>query len=80
MPCFCYKKKMFCYLWTDKKSGEPYLLMVEGRHLQHPSLEKGGRSRMRIFSIDSNLDIPVDEVKRLLDEALDLYQTGKIKA
>jgi hypothetical protein len=19
MPCFCYKKKMFCYLWTNKK-------------------------------------------------------------
>lgn len=18
MPCFCYKNKMFCYLWTDK--------------------------------------------------------------
>ena len=24
MPCFCYKKKMFCYLWTDKKTDEPY--------------------------------------------------------
>jgi hypothetical protein len=80
MPCFCYKKKMFCYLWTDKKSGEPYILMVEGRHLQHPGLKKGGRSRMKIFRFDSNLDIPVDEVKRLLDEALDLYRTGKIKA
>jgi hypothetical protein len=20
MPCFCYKKKMLCYLWTDKKT------------------------------------------------------------
>ncbi len=19
MPCFCYKNKVFCYLWTDKK-------------------------------------------------------------
>ena len=25
MPCFCYKKKMFCYLWTDKKTDEPPL-------------------------------------------------------
>ncbi|MCR9013608.1 DUF1801 domain-containing protein [Aquiflexum gelatinilyticum] len=79
MPCFCYKKKMFCYLWTEKKSGEPYLLMVEGRHLQHPGLEKGNRSRMKIFRIDPDLDIPVDEVKGLLNEALDLYRTGKIK-
>jgi hypothetical protein len=30
MPCFCYKGKMFCYLWTDKKTDEPYILMVEG--------------------------------------------------
>lgn len=36
MPCFCYKKKMFCYLWTDKKTDEPYILMVEGKHLDHP--------------------------------------------
>lgn len=20
MPCFCYKKRMFCYLWIDKKN------------------------------------------------------------
>lgn len=26
MPCFTYRKKMFCYLWTDKKSDEPYIL------------------------------------------------------
>ncbi|WOK07928.1 DUF1801 domain-containing protein [Imperialibacter roseus] len=49
MPCFCYKNKMFCYLWTDKKTDEPYLLMVEGKHLQHPELEEGNRSRMKIF-------------------------------
>ena len=36
MPCFCYRKKMFCYLWTDKKTDAPYLLMVEGKHLDHP--------------------------------------------
>ena len=45
MPCFCYKNKMFCYLWTDKKSGLPYLLMVEGKHLNHPRLEKGSRKQ-----------------------------------
>jgi len=41
MPCFCYKKKIFCYLWTDKKTDEPYILLVEGKHLDHPKLEKG---------------------------------------
>ena len=43
MPCFCYKKKMFCYLWIDKKTTEPYILFVEGKHLNHPKLETGNR-------------------------------------
>lgn len=41
MPCFSYKKKIFCYLWTDKLRDEPYILMVEGKYLDHPDLEKG---------------------------------------
>lgn len=66
MPCFCYKKKMFCYLWTDKKTDEPYILMVEGKYLDHPELEEGNRSRMKIFRINPNKDIPIDTVKWLL--------------
>lgn len=49
MSCFCYKGKMFCYLWVDKKTNEPYFLMVEGKHLTHPDLETGNRSRMKIL-------------------------------
>ncbi len=79
MPCFCYKKKMFCYLWTDKKTDEPYLLMVEGKYLNHPKLEQGTRSRMKIFRINPNADIPIDTVNALLDEALDLYRNGTIR-
>lgn len=79
MPCFCYKKKMFCYLWTDKKTDEPYILMVEGKYLDHPELEQGNRSRMKIFRINPNKDIPVDTIKLLLNDALDLYRNGEIK-
>lgn len=79
MPCFCYKKKMFCYLWTDKKTDEPYLLLVEGKHLHHPGLEQGTRSRMKIFRVNPNTDIPADTVKLLLNKALNLYRDGKIK-
>ena len=60
MPCFCFKKKMFCYLWTDKKTDEPYILMVEGKHLSHPELEAGNRSRMKIFRINPNKDIDIE--------------------
>ncbi|WP_025739836.1 DUF1801 domain-containing protein [Aquimarina pacifica] len=78
MPCFCYKKKMFCYLWTDKKTHEPYILMVEGKHIKHPKLEKGNRSRMKIFRVDPNIDIPLDSIQLLLSKALDLYKNGTI--
>ena len=54
MPCFCYKKKMFCYLWTDKKTNEPYILMVEGKHLNYPELEEGDRKRMKVLRINPN--------------------------
>lgn len=30
MPFFCYKGKMFCYLWIHKKYKKPYLSIVEG--------------------------------------------------
>lgn len=79
MPCFCYKKKMFCYLWTDKKTEEPYLLMVEGKHLNHPELEEGSRSRMKIFRVNPNKDLPIDFIELLLNDALDLYRNGTIK-
>jgi hypothetical protein len=79
MPCFCYKKKMFCYLWTDKKTDEPYILMVEGKYLEHPQLENGTRSRMKIFRINPNKDLPVKTIKALLKDALDLYRNGTIK-
>lgn len=78
MPCFCYKKKMFCYLWTDKKTGEPYILMVEGKYLDHPELEEGDRTRMKIFRFDPNKDLPLKTIENILQKALDLYRVGTI--
>jgi hypothetical protein len=79
MPCFCYKKKMFCYLWTDKKTHEPYLLMVEGKYLDHPKLEEGNRTRMKIFRVNPNQDLRLKTIESLLKKALDLYRKGVIK-
>ena len=78
MPCFCYKGKMFCYLWIDRKTDEPYFLMVEGKHLHHPVLETGNRSRMKIFRIDPEQDLPIMIIETILNDALNLYKTGKI--
>ncbi|HQX31213.1 MAG TPA: DUF1801 domain-containing protein [Flavobacteriales bacterium] len=80
MPCFCYRKKMFCYLWTDKKTKEPYILFVEGKHLDHPALEQGDRSRMKILRIDPTADLPMVRITGILKNALDLYRNGVVKA
>ena len=74
MPCFCYGKKIVCYLWMDKKTKEPYLLMAEGKRLHHPQLEKGSRSKMKIFPLTTMEDIPVKSIRALLKEALLLYK------
>lgn len=79
MPCFCYKKKMFCYLWTDKKTDKPYILMVEGKYLDHPELEEGDRTRMKVFKVNPNKDLSIKTIEGILQKALDLYRTGVIK-
>lgn len=79
MPCFCYKKKMFCYLWTDKKTDEPYILMVEGKLLDHYALEEGNRSRMKIFRVNPNKDLPIEIIEEILQKAINLYKAGIVK-
>lgn len=80
MPCFCYGKTMFCYLWIDKKTAAPYVLFVEGKHLLQPELEAGDRARMKILRVDPEKDIPIDRIKVILNEALNLYREGIVKA
>ncbi len=41
MPFFCYKGKMFCYLWVHKKYRQPYIGIVEGNHFNEPFFNKG---------------------------------------
>lgn len=72
MPCFTYKKKAFCYLWIDKKTNTPYILLVEGKLLTHPALEQGNRKRMKVLNLDPFLDLPVETIAVVLKEALAL--------
>lgn len=79
MPCFCYKKNLFCYLWTDKKTDEPYILMVEGKHLDFSELEEGERTKMKIFRVNPHQDLPIKRIEEMLQKALELYKTGVVK-
>ncbi len=54
------------------------MLFVEGKHLDHPKLEQGNRSRMKIFRIESRKDLPFEAIELLLNQALGLYRNGTI--
>lgn len=79
MPFFCYKGKMFCYLWVHKTKLQPYIGIVEGKHIIHPDLIIEKRSRMKIMLFDPAKDLPVTKIKRILKQAIDLYKTGVVK-
>ncbi len=73
MPFFCYKGKMFCYLWVHKKNGLPYIGIVEGRRIDHPDLIQEDRARMKIMFVDASADLPVNTIDTILKIALSFY-------
>ena len=74
MPFFCYKGKMFCYVWLDRKTLQPYLGIVEGRNIDHPLLITGERSRMKIMILDPTKDLPVKTIDTILKKAIQFYR------
>lgn len=78
-PCFLFRGKMFCFLWLDRKTDEPYFLMVEGKRLDNPALEAGDRKRMKILRVNPHEDLPIETINSVLNEALALYKNGTIK-
>jgi len=79
MPFFCYKGKMFCYLWIHKKYKHPYLSIVEGKYFDEPYLLQEARSRMKIMLLDSDKDLPLEQIESVLKKALNLYKSGIVK-
>lgn len=74
MPFYCYKGKMFCYLWVHKKYLQPYIGIVEGAKIQHPDLIQEKRARMKIVLVDANKDIPIKKINAILKGVLELYK------
>src|SRR6185437_12108542 len=66
MPFYCYKGKMFCYLWVHKKYNQPYIGIVEGKAIDHPDLLTEKRARMKILLLDPDKDIPIKKVNSIL--------------
>ncbi|RYE00419.1 MAG: DUF1801 domain-containing protein [Sphingobacteriales bacterium] len=78
MLFFSYKGKMFCYLWFHKKFRQTYIGFVEGHRFDEPGLLQEKRSRIKIFLLDMNKDLPKGEIEPLLQKALSFYKSGMI--
>lgn len=70
LPFFYFKGKGLCYLWYDKKTKEPYIGFVDGKLIEHPRLESGDRKRMKIFRIDPNTDLPIKDLKQIIEASI----------
>jgi hypothetical protein len=79
MPFFCFREKMFCYLWMHKKYLQPYIGIVEGTKFDDPDLIQEKRSRMKIMLIDPAKDLPILKISDILQKAVNLYKTGERK-
>lgn len=74
MPFYHYNGGRICYLWTEKRSGKPYIGFVDGKHLHHPLLVTGNRSKMKILPIEPGEDIPVKLIRQLLMDTVALHK------
>lgn len=79
MPFYCFyfderSIKRFCYLWVDKKTKQPYIGIVDGNLIDHPDLIMEKRSRMKVFYIDPDQDLPVEKINQILNEAISVLK------
>lgn len=73
LPCFMLGKKIFCYLWIDKKSAFPYIGIGNGVKINHPDLIQGDRTFVKLFMVNPKKDIPIETVHEIFDMAMKLY-------
>lgn len=57
---------------------QPYIGMVEGKHIEHPKLMVEKRARMKIMLFDPEADLPIKTIKDIVKQALDLYKNGTV--
>ncbi len=74
MPFYFYNGKRFCYLWIQKKNQLPYVGIVDGKLIDHPNLIQEERTRMKIFLIDPQKDVPIKTLRSVLHAALKIHK------
>ncbi len=70
MPLFTYNGKRLCYLWVDKGTQWPYILMVDGDKISHHALQTGNRARMKILPVNPDTDIQIEIIEAVMELAI----------
>jgi len=73
VPFYYYKGKPFCYLWQDNKTQQPYIGIVKGHLIDHPNLTKGNRKKMKVFMIEPEKDIPIEDIYEVFKSSTKFY-------
>ncbi|RZK41959.1 MAG: DUF1801 domain-containing protein [Pedobacter sp.] len=75
LPFFYYNGKPLCYFWKHKIYKQPYIGFVDGILMEHPSLLREKRARMKILLINQEMDIQIDIIHSLLAQAINFQIT-----
>ncbi|WAC09407.1 DUF1801 domain-containing protein [Dyadobacter pollutisoli] len=70
MPFYTFEGKRFCYIWVEKKTGRPYIGIVDGKLIEHPFLIAEKRTRMKIIPIDPAEDLPLELIYEIFQQAI----------
>jgi hypothetical protein len=64
---------MFCYLYKQQKNGLPYIGFAKGNKMEHWTLEKGERKKMKVMHFNPEDDLPIESIYELMEMAKRLY-------
>ena len=76
LPFFYLNGKMFCYLWKDKKTKIPYIGIMGGYKLEHPSLIQEGRKFVKLLHVDPNKDLDIELISEIMEMTLEMHRKG----
>lgn len=65
-PFYYYQKKWFAFISYNPKNNELYISFVKGCLINHKKLLSEGRKQQRIYCLESEKDIDMEELKEII--------------
>lgn len=69
---FCFQQKNVCY-FSVAPTGRLYIGFVRGNELRHGALLQEGRKQIKVYYVNAEEDLDVQELQAILEEVLALY-------